>query len=212
MGRSAESLGMPILAVWLLKEARQQAPTDLTILRALARLCERLERYAAAAAVWHQVHQVNPSDLEATTRRRSRNCRLGHHCSGGFPRLSDPPRQKHLSEVLHHRQAADKRELFKRCHPAPPSAPARIALGPLHHHRGGGRLFVGVAAIKNEQPGAGLSIWQVSIAGVFVEQVMKLTVPVINFVTTRTGRPWWASTRMRASCSSWISVRARPSR
>jgi hypothetical protein len=68
MAEAAEALNLPALAVWLLKEAHHQAPTNLTILRTFAHLCERLERYAAAAAIWYQIHQAIPTDAEAAAK------------------------------------------------------------------------------------------------------------------------------------------------
>jgi hypothetical protein len=68
MADSAEALGSPSLAVWLLKEAVHDAPEEPTLLRALARLCERLGRFEAAVGVWQQVHQLVRTDQEAASK------------------------------------------------------------------------------------------------------------------------------------------------
>jgi hypothetical protein len=65
MAEAAEALNLPAVAVWMLKEAHEQAPTNLVVLRAFARLCERLERFAAAVALWKQVQKLEPASQEA---------------------------------------------------------------------------------------------------------------------------------------------------
>jgi hypothetical protein len=68
MAESAESLGLPSLAIWFLKDALRAAPGELQVLRALGRLCERLQRYGPAVVVWRQVQQLAPTDTEAATK------------------------------------------------------------------------------------------------------------------------------------------------
>ncbi len=68
MANAAEALGWHALAVWLLKEAREQAPNDLRVLRALAGLCERLERFSAAASIWKHILRADPGDAEAVVK------------------------------------------------------------------------------------------------------------------------------------------------
>ncbi len=60
MAEAAEALGLPTLAVWLLEEAHDRAPTDLGVLRALARLCQRNGWTAAADVVQQRIHRLNP--------------------------------------------------------------------------------------------------------------------------------------------------------
>jgi predicted Zn-dependent protease len=65
MATSATALNLHSLAVWLLEEARSQAPKDLTILRALAELFESQNRYRQAIAVWEEIRKLDPYDVEA---------------------------------------------------------------------------------------------------------------------------------------------------
>ncbi len=70
MAGSAEELGLADLAVWLLEEARRQANSDLSIVRALAHLYEREKRFPKAISLWEQVHQAEPTDIEASAKIR----------------------------------------------------------------------------------------------------------------------------------------------
>jgi serine/threonine protein kinase len=70
MADAAEALHLPALAVWLLEEARLQAPTDVTILKALARVYERQKQFGKAISIWERVRDADPSDPEASTRIR----------------------------------------------------------------------------------------------------------------------------------------------
>jgi hypothetical protein len=75
MAESAEALGLSTLAVWLLREAMRTAPTDAAAIRAFARLCERLERYAPAALAWQQVKRLVPTDQEAAEKIKDLSAR-----------------------------------------------------------------------------------------------------------------------------------------
>jgi tetratricopeptide (TPR) repeat protein len=68
MAASAESLGLPGLATWMLEEARQHAPLDASILRALGELYERRKMYKEAIDAWEQVRKADPGDTQASTR------------------------------------------------------------------------------------------------------------------------------------------------
>jgi tRNA U34 5-methylaminomethyl-2-thiouridine-forming methyltransferase MnmC len=65
MAEAAEALALPAVALWMLKEAHDQAPVDLVVLRNFARLCERLDKLSAAVALWKQVQKGDSADLEA---------------------------------------------------------------------------------------------------------------------------------------------------
>jgi serine/threonine protein kinase len=68
MADSAEKMGMPSLATWMLEEARQHATRDLTILRAQAALYERLKMLKHAIETWDRIRKVDPTDIEAPTK------------------------------------------------------------------------------------------------------------------------------------------------
>jgi serine/threonine protein kinase len=70
MAEAALALRLPSLAVWLLEEARQSAPKDKTVLRALASIYERQNRYKYAIAQWEKVRELDPSDVEAPAKIR----------------------------------------------------------------------------------------------------------------------------------------------
>jgi hypothetical protein len=68
MADAAEALGLPTLAIWLLEEAHDRVPGDLTVLRVLAQLCERHHNLEAAVVVWQRIHRARPADAEAIAR------------------------------------------------------------------------------------------------------------------------------------------------
>jgi tetratricopeptide (TPR) repeat protein len=70
MARSAEELGLPALAVWLLEEARSGDPKSVPVLRELGELYERQKRLNHAIAVWEKVRELVPDDAEATDKIR----------------------------------------------------------------------------------------------------------------------------------------------
>src|SRR5436309_1536517 len=70
MAEAAEVLGLLDLAVWNLEQARQKAPRDSRVNRALARLYERRGNFAQAIALWEMVRAANPRDLEAASKAK----------------------------------------------------------------------------------------------------------------------------------------------
>lgn len=65
MAAAAEALGLRALAIWLLEEARGPEGKSVTVLRALARMYERDQNLNKAIAVWEQVRELVPDDIEA---------------------------------------------------------------------------------------------------------------------------------------------------
>jgi serine/threonine-protein kinase len=65
MAASAEALYLPSLAIWLLEEASEKLPRDVSVLRTLAALYERQKRLPQAIATWEKVHALAPNDREA---------------------------------------------------------------------------------------------------------------------------------------------------
>jgi serine/threonine protein kinase len=65
MAEAAEELGLDSLAVWLLEQAREQAPDNAAVLRQLARVNERLGRLSRALELWQMIRKIDPSDAEA---------------------------------------------------------------------------------------------------------------------------------------------------
>jgi tetratricopeptide (TPR) repeat protein len=70
MAESAEALGLIDLAVWMMEDARKQAPNEINVLRALAEAYERQKRFPRAIGVWEQVRQADPADAEASAKIR----------------------------------------------------------------------------------------------------------------------------------------------
>ncbi len=65
MSDSADRLGMPEVAAFILEQARQKNPNDIRVNRPLARLLERLGHFEQAIAVWTLVSKADPTDEEA---------------------------------------------------------------------------------------------------------------------------------------------------
>jgi tetratricopeptide (TPR) repeat protein len=65
MAEAADLLGLLDLAVWNLEQARQKAPRDPTLNRALAAMYERRGNFSQAAAIWEVVRRESPTDAEA---------------------------------------------------------------------------------------------------------------------------------------------------
>ncbi len=70
MAESAEALGLMDLAVWMMEDARRQAPNDLHVLRTLAGQYERQKRFPKAITIWEQLREIDPSDVEANAKIR----------------------------------------------------------------------------------------------------------------------------------------------
>jgi predicted Zn-dependent protease len=71
MAKAAEEATMPELAIWLLEQARGEAPAHVETLRALARLYEQQGDARHARPLWEQVQRLDPGDREA--RRHAEN-------------------------------------------------------------------------------------------------------------------------------------------
>jgi tetratricopeptide (TPR) repeat protein len=65
MAESALALRMPVLAIWILQQAREKDGKDVRINRALARLLESQGYFSQAAALWELIRKAAPKDLEA---------------------------------------------------------------------------------------------------------------------------------------------------
>jgi tetratricopeptide (TPR) repeat protein len=65
MAEAADELGLLDLAIWSLEQARQKAPEDGTVNRALAHLYEKRGNFSQAIALWELVHKTDPDDSEA---------------------------------------------------------------------------------------------------------------------------------------------------
>jgi tetratricopeptide (TPR) repeat protein len=65
MALAADGLGLIDMAIFILDQARQKYPKDPTLNRALARLFEKRGNFAHAIALWQQVKEVVPGDVEA---------------------------------------------------------------------------------------------------------------------------------------------------
>src|SRR5262249_56778750 len=67
---AADVLALLDLAVWNREQARQKAPRDSRVNRALARLYEQRGNFAQAIALWELVRAANPRDLEAASKAK----------------------------------------------------------------------------------------------------------------------------------------------
>jgi serine/threonine protein kinase len=65
MAAAAAAADLPDLAVWLLEQAREQAPDSVVLLRALARQYEQARDRQRAIAVWEAVQKLVGDDEEA---------------------------------------------------------------------------------------------------------------------------------------------------
>src|SRR5712692_4814431 len=65
MAEAADMLGIIDVGIWLLLQAREKDSKDLTVNRALARLCEKRGNFMEAVKLWELVRQTNPRDQEA---------------------------------------------------------------------------------------------------------------------------------------------------
>ena len=70
MAQAAQSLDLADLATWLLEQARNAAPDNLAILRALGEHLGELKRFSQSATIWEQVHKLDPTDHEAKDKIR----------------------------------------------------------------------------------------------------------------------------------------------
>lgn len=67
VSEAAEHLGWLDVAAWSIESARTHAPKDVALIRRLAHLYEKLERYEQAAALWQVVLKRVPDDAEAAS-------------------------------------------------------------------------------------------------------------------------------------------------
>jgi tetratricopeptide (TPR) repeat protein len=70
MARAAVALGLPVLAIWILQQAREKDGNDVSVNRALARLLEKQGHLTQAIAVWELVRKAAPRDLEAQAKAK----------------------------------------------------------------------------------------------------------------------------------------------
>lgn len=70
MAEAAVALNLLPLAGWLLEEARQATPENLTVLRALAEVYGKQKRYKQAIALWEKVRELDPTGSEAPAKIR----------------------------------------------------------------------------------------------------------------------------------------------
>ncbi len=65
MAEAAVALELPVLAIWILQQAREKDGKDVQVNRALARLLEKQGHFNQAIALWDLVRKAAPRDLEA---------------------------------------------------------------------------------------------------------------------------------------------------
>jgi tetratricopeptide (TPR) repeat protein len=65
MAEAAVGLGMPLVAIWILQQARDHNAKDVPLNRALARLLEKEGHFTQAIALWELVRKSAPRDVEA---------------------------------------------------------------------------------------------------------------------------------------------------
>jgi tetratricopeptide (TPR) repeat protein len=65
MAAAADALGLLDVAIFILSQAREKDPKDVTVNRALARLLEKRGNFAEAIKLWELVRQQVPGDAEA---------------------------------------------------------------------------------------------------------------------------------------------------
>lgn len=65
MATALEYLDLNDQALWMLDQARQQEPTNLKILRPLARVLEKRGNFTQAIPLWEIIRKADPRDLEA---------------------------------------------------------------------------------------------------------------------------------------------------
>jgi serine/threonine protein kinase len=65
MAQAAVELGLLALGEWLLEQAREQAPENAAVLRALAEVAEKQGKLTQAVTLWEEVRKADPSDPDA---------------------------------------------------------------------------------------------------------------------------------------------------
>jgi tetratricopeptide (TPR) repeat protein len=65
MAEAADMLGIIDVGIWLLLQAREKDNRDLSVNRALARLCEKRGSFMEAVKIWEIIRQTDPRDQEA---------------------------------------------------------------------------------------------------------------------------------------------------
>jgi tetratricopeptide (TPR) repeat protein len=70
MAEAAEKLDLLDLAAWLLEQARQKNPNDVTVNRRLARLLEKRGNFGQAMKLWELIRAARPTDLEASNKAK----------------------------------------------------------------------------------------------------------------------------------------------
>jgi serine/threonine protein kinase len=64
MAESAHELRLESLALWLLEQARADAPDNVEVLRRLANQYEHNQRFNQAIAIWERLREIDPSNPE----------------------------------------------------------------------------------------------------------------------------------------------------
>lgn len=65
MAEAATKLGLARVALWLREQAQKIDPTNITLLRELARSYEQIESFERAIELWEAVRKAAPNDFEA---------------------------------------------------------------------------------------------------------------------------------------------------
>jgi tetratricopeptide (TPR) repeat protein len=65
MAEAASALDLPVVAMWVLHQAREKNVQDLEVNRALARLLEHQGHFTQAIQIWEMVRRLDPKDVEA---------------------------------------------------------------------------------------------------------------------------------------------------
>jgi tetratricopeptide (TPR) repeat protein len=71
MAAAADALGLPVLAVWILQQAREKNGNDVQLNRTLARLLEKQGHFTQAIALWELVRRFAPRDQEAKDKTKT---------------------------------------------------------------------------------------------------------------------------------------------
>lgn len=70
MAEAVAALDLPLMAIWVLQQAREKNGNDVQINRALARLLEEQGHFLQAIQLWELVRKAAPQDAEAQNKAR----------------------------------------------------------------------------------------------------------------------------------------------
>ena len=135
MAEAADALGLVDMAIFILDQARQKFPKDPTLNRALARLFEKRGNYSHAIALWQQVKDVVPADVEAAHKAKdlaaSETIQRGQYeqsISGEKPSLQAAAGSSKKKEETVDRSAREAAPLIARIEATPTEASLYVQL------------------------------------------------------------------------------------